>query len=160
MRAGTKRPTYRYQPAAWVLGTAVVADVQQSLKNNSRCFSYSSCVTFIIITSQSFDSPVHYVLFSDDVCPGCICLFLIDALPKFSFFPSPTKLRSVSSQVKDHRRITDQPSPRHRWSRPRSHSLPREKAEQGASHQKGQTSLSFPHRALSEPTSLKKDVLM
>lgn len=79
------------------------------------------------------------------------CISKISFPPPLSF-----KLRSVSSQVKGHRWITDRPSPLHQWSRPRSLSLPRGKADQGASPQRGRTSLLFPRQTLSEPTSLKR----
>lgn len=116
-----------------------------------------------IVMYRLLSSPVSpltalfIVCYSVMLCvPAVIVSFLLMYYQNFPFFFPPSKLKSVSSQVKGHHRITDQPSPQHQWSRPRNLSLPQEKADQGASHQKGRTSLSFPHQALSEPTSLKR----
>lgn len=115
----------------------VVADVQRSTENN---------LLFIIVPKQSC------IMYSSVFRVLAVFVSFCRCITKMSLF----KLRSVSSQVKGHRRITGRPSPRHRWSRPRSRSLSRGKAKRETSHQKGRTSLSVPHRALSELTSLKR----
>lgn len=140
----------------------VVADVQRSMKNNNLLVHIMGGPIQVVMQCL-LSSPVNpltalfIVYYSVTLCVPAVFVSFYRCVTKISFFFFlPSKPRSVSSQVKGHHRITDQPSPQHQWSHPRSLSLPQEKADQGASHQKGRTSLSFPHQALSEPTSLKR----